>query len=141
MFMHFLASHHKKHAMPSRPPEEFIENIRRKLHASIPHYAVLLPGIRQADVQRELVDLAALLGVDWPGDLLLPRYDIERRRLCTLLDTLTAAAREDQQATYQLRISKMMSSDLAPAPPPRVTAAVDRWLERWLSGREAGRLP
>jgi hypothetical protein len=50
--------------MPSPPPEKLIENIRRKLGASIPHYAPLLPDMRHGDVRHELVDLAATLGVD-----------------------------------------------------------------------------
>jgi len=62
-----LASYNKKsQTMPSPRPEKFIANIRRKLHANIPHFASLLPGMRHADVERELVDLAAMLGVDWP---------------------------------------------------------------------------
>jgi hypothetical protein len=97
--------------------------------------------MRHADVERELVDLAAMLGVNWPGDWSPLAYQTERRRLCTLLDSLTAAAREDQQATYQQRISKMMAGDLTGDAIPSVTAAVDRWLERWLSGNEIGRLP
>jgi hypothetical protein len=127
--------------MPSPPPEKFIENIRRKLHASVPHYASLLPDMRHADVEHELADLAAMLGVDWPGDCSPPAYQIERRRLCTLLDSLMAAAREDQETMYQRRISKMMANDPAGDPLAPVTAAVDRWLERWLSGKEGGRLP
>jgi hypothetical protein len=127
--------------MPSQPPEKFIENIRRKLHASIPHYAALLPEMRHADVERELVDLAATLGNNWPGDWSPPAYQTERRRLCALLDGLMAAAREDQQANYQQRIKKMMASHPDVDPVATVTAAVDRWLERWLSGKEAGRLP
>jgi hypothetical protein len=42
---------------------------------------------------------------------------------------------------YQRRISKMMANDPAGDPLTSITAAVDRWLERWLSGKEAGRLP
>jgi len=126
---------------PSQPPETFIENIRRKLHASIRRYAALLPDMRHADAERELVDLAAMLGVDWPGDWSPPTYQRQRWRLCALLDGLMAAAREDQEAMYQRRISKMMRSDLTGEAVPLVTAAVDRWLERWLSGKEAGRVP
>ena len=58
-----------------------------------------------------------------------------------LLDSLMAAAREDHEAMYQRRISKMMASDPAGDPLTPITAAVERWLERWLSGKEAGRLP
>jgi len=127
--------------MPSPRPEKFIENIRRKLRASIPHYAALLPSMRHADVERELVDLAAMLGVDWPGDWSPPTYQRQRRWLCGLLDSLMAAAREDQEAMYQRRVLKMMARDPAGEAVPPVTVAVDRWLERWLSGKETGRLP
>jgi hypothetical protein len=65
----------------------------------------------------------------------------DRRQLSALLDSLMAAAREDQAAMYQRRISKMMATDTNDDAVPAVTAAVDRWLERWLSGKEAGRLP
>jgi hypothetical protein len=42
---------------------------------------------------------------------------------------------------YQRRISKMITGEPAGEALAFVTAAVDRWLERWLSGKEAGRLP
>jgi hypothetical protein len=127
--------------MPSPPPEKFIENIRRKLRASIQYYPALVPEMRHADVERELVALAEMLGVDWPGDWSPPTYQRQRRWLCILLDSLMAAAREDHEAMYRRRISKMMANDPAGDPLTPITAAVDRWLERWLSGKEAGRLP
>jgi hypothetical protein len=100
-----------------------------------------MPDMRHADVERELVDLAAMLGVDWPGDWSPLTYQQQRRQLCALLDSLMAAAREDQEAMYQRRISKMMANDSSGDPLTPITAAVDRWFERWLSGKEAGRLP
>jgi hypothetical protein len=127
--------------MSSQPSEKFVENLRRRLHARIPYYASLLPDMRHADVEDELVDLAGMLGVDWPGDWFPEGHQRDRRQLCSLLDSLMAAAREDQEAMYRRRISKMMASDPAGDPLPPMTAAVDRWLERWLSGEEAGRLP
>jgi hypothetical protein len=120
--------------MQSQPPEQFIDDIRRNLHARVPYYAALLPDMRHADIERELVDLAAMLGVNWPRDWSSPAYQTERRRLCVLLDSLVAAAREDQQTNYQRRISRMMASDPDGEQAAPVTAAVDRWLERWLSG-------
>jgi len=51
------------------------------------------------------------------------------------------AARDDHEAMYLRRIWKMIANDPAGDPPTPITAAVDRWLERWLSGKEAGRLP
>jgi len=127
--------------MPASFPEIAVDTLRHKLHAAIPRYAALLPDMRHADVEQELVDLAAMLGLEWPGDWSPPAYHRDRRRLHTLLDSLMAAAREDQQAAYQQRISNMMASDPVGKAGPLATSAVDRWLERWLSGREAGRLP
>ena len=128
--------------MPAPSPEIPVETLRRTLHAAIPHYAALLPlEMRHADVEKELIDLAARLGVDWPGDWSPRAYNSQRRRLSALLDSLVAAARADQEAAYQQRISNMMTSDPVGQAVPAVTAAVDRWLERWLSGKEAGRSP
>ncbi len=131
----------QRQTMSSQRPEKFVENVRRRLHARIPYYASLLPDMRHGDVEHELVDLAVLLGVEWPGDWTEQVYQRDRRQLCALLDSLMAAAREDQEAMYQRRISKMMASDPTGDAVVPVTAAVDRWLERWLSGNEAGRLP
>ena len=127
--------------MSPQRPEKFVENLRRKLHARIPYYASLLPDMRHDDVEHELVGLAAILGVEWPGDWSPQGHHRDRPQLRALLDSLMAAAREDQQASYQQRIQKMMASDPTRDAVAAVTAAVDRWLERWLSGKEAGRLP
>ena len=105
--------------MPSPSPEVVIENIRRTLHASIAHYAALLPDAICDTAEDELFDLAQLLGIEWA--------EAERARVSLLLRTLAEAALEDQQATHRQR-----------AP---VTTSVDRWLERWWSGKEAGRMP
>jgi len=121
--------------------DRVLETLRRRLHAAIQRYAALLPDMRHADIERELIDLAAMLSIDWPGDFSPEAYRANRRRLCTLLESLVAAAREDQQAAYQRRISTMMASDSAGDAAPLAVSAVDRWLERWLSGKEAGRLP
>jgi len=127
--------------MSPQRPEKFVENLRRKLHARIPYYASLLPDMRHGDVEHELVDLGAILGVEWPGDWPPQGHHRDRPQLCALLDSLMSAAREDQEAMYRRRISKMMANDPAGDPLTPITAAVDRWLERWLSGKEAGRLP
>jgi hypothetical protein len=126
--------------MPS-PPEKPVENLRRRLHARIPYYASLLPDMRHGDVEHALVDLATILGFEWPGDWSEQVYQRHRPQLRALLDSLMAAAREDHEAMYQRRVLKMMGSDPRGERVIPVTAAVDRWLERWLSGKEAGRLP
>ena len=127
--------------MPAPSVERMVENLRRTLQASIPHYAGLSPDARHADVEQEIVELAMLLGLDWFGDGSPAAYRAGRQRMCTLLDSLVEAARSDQQATYQQRVSKMMAGEGDGKALPPVTVAVDRWLERWLSGKEAGRLP
>jgi hypothetical protein len=141
MFLAFSLLVQQRQRMWSQRPEKVVENLRRKLHARIPYYASLLPDMRHGDVEHELVDLAVMLGAEWPGDWSPPTYQRQRRQLCALLDSLMAAAREDQEAMYRRRISKMMANEPAGEAVPPVTAAVDRWLERWLSGKEAGRLP
>lgn len=119
--------------MPAPSPEKVVENIRRTLHAGIPHFAALLADAPGGDRQDELVELGSLLGLEWPS----PE---QRSRIEILLDTLMNAAREDQQATCERREAARMSGADADAV-PMVTAAVDRWLDRWLSGKEANRLP
>jgi hypothetical protein len=105
--------------VPSPSPEAVVENIRRTLHAGIGHYAALLPEAICGEAEDEMFDLAQLLGIDWT--------EAARPGVSALLRTLAQAALEDQQAASQQR-----------AP---VTTAVDRWLERWFSGKEAGRMP
>jgi hypothetical protein len=127
----------QRQTMSSQRSEKCVENLRRRPHARIPYYASLLPDMRHADVEHELVALAGMLGGEWSPE----GHQRDRRQLSALLDSLMAAAREDQAAMYQRRISKMMATDTNDDAVPAVTAAVDRWLERWLSGKEAGRLP
>lgn len=126
--------------MPAPSPEKVVENIRRTLHVSIPHFSTLLADAFDGGAQDELVELASLLGVDWPSAGSPGDRREQQARLEILLDTLMMAAREDRQATGERREAARMSGADAEAV-PMVTAAVDRWLDRWLSGKEANRLP
>jgi len=48
----------------ARDPNGLLHIFRGQVHAPIQRYAALLPDMRHPDVERELVDLAAMLGVD-----------------------------------------------------------------------------
>jgi len=126
--------------MPSPSPEKVVENIRRTLHASIPHYAALLGDALDGDAQDEMVELALLLGMEPPSAPSPSARRVQRQRLETLLRTLAQAAREDRQATYERREAAKLTGADGDAL-PMVTAAVDGWIDRWLSGKEANRLP
>jgi len=121
-------------AAPS--PEVAIENLRRTLHASIAYYASLAPDALDGDVEDDLVELTFILGMEWVADV--KNGSGYQTRLRRILISLCEAAREDQLNTLQRR-----QTALAEGRPeePAATAAVDRWLDRWLSGREANRLP
>lgn len=126
--------------MPPPSPEVLVENLRRTLHANIPHYAALRLEALRGEVEDELVELGFLLGLEWPCAAAENELKGHQSQLEILLDSLTDAAREDQQATGEQREAARKRGDDAGAV-RAVTASVDRWLERWLSGREAGRLP
>ncbi|HXZ03062.1 MAG TPA: hypothetical protein VEI03_23950 [Stellaceae bacterium] len=126
--------------MPAPSPEKVVANIRRTLHASISHYATLFADALDGDVQDELVELGSLLGLGWPSAISPSDQREQQIRLEILLETLTQAACEDRQATRERREAARMSGADADGVPV-VTTAVDRWLDRWLSGKEANRLP
>lgn len=126
--------------MPSPSPEVVVENLRRTLHASIPHYAALRADALRGDLEDELIELGHLLGIEWPGPDADSAHQEHRRRLEALLETLAEAAREDQRARYEKREAMKRRGEPPEAAAPE-TASVDRWLERWLSGKEAKRLP
>jgi hypothetical protein len=121
--------------MPSPSPEVVVENLRRTLRGNIAHYAALGREALSGELEDELVELSFLLGLEWPGTGSAEERQAHRQRLSTLLDGLCAAAREDRQEAHE----RQASAPAAAA--PVVTAAIDRWLERWLSGKESGRLP
>lgn len=125
--------------MPPPSPEKVVENIRRTLHASIPHYAALFGEALDGEAEDELVELGLLLGVEWPSAASADRKG-PQKRLATLLRSLAKAAREDRQATYERHAAARRAGADADAV-PMVTTAVDGWLDRWLSGKEANRLP
>jgi hypothetical protein len=127
-------------AMPSPSPEVVVENLRRTLHAGIPHYAALSAETLRADLEDEMIELGHLLGIEWPEPASEDERREHRKRLQALLDTLVEAAREDQRARYERRETMTARGDAGEAASP-TTAAVDRWLERWLSGKEGKRLP
>jgi hypothetical protein len=122
--------------MPSPSPEVVVENLRRTLRGNIAYYAALRREALKGEIEDEIVELSFLLGLEWPAD----KARDHQGRLAGLLDSLCEAAREDQQATYERRAAAAQDGT-APEAVPAVTAAVDRWLERWLSGKEAGRGP
>lgn len=122
--------------MPSPSPEVVFENLRRTLHGNAAHYAALSAEALRGDPADEVMELSLLLGLEWPGPAEAPAI----ARLGRLLDSLCDAARADQQATLERREAARRLEGSAEAVPP-VTEAIDRWLERWLSGKEAGRLP
>jgi hypothetical protein len=122
--------------MPSPSPEVVVENLRRTLRSSIAYYAALRREALKGEIEDEIVELSFLLGLEWPAE----ETPDHQARLAGLLDSLCEAAREDQQATYDRRAAAAGHGGAADAA-PAVTAAVDRWLERWLSGKEAGRAP
>jgi hypothetical protein len=126
--------------VPSPSPEVVVENLRRTLHASIPHYAALGVDALHGDLEDELIDLGQLLGIEWPAPASEAELQEHRQRLQRLLDTLTAAAREDQRVRYERREAMKAQGAAGRADTP-ATEAVDRWLERWLSGKEGKRLP
>ncbi len=126
--------------MPSPSPEVVVENLRRTLHAGIPHYAALCADALRDDLEDELIELGHLLGVEWPEPASEDERREHRKRLQALLDTLAEAAREDQRVRYERRAAMKVQGDGGEAAAP-TTAAVDRWLERWLSGKEGKRLP
>lgn len=121
--------------MPPPSPEKVVENIRRTLHASVAHYAALFAETLQAVGEDELVELSLLLGLEWPGGGSTAKAKRQRKRVETLLRTLSEAAREDQQATYERCAAARMSG----TPLQPVTAATDHWLDRWLTGKERKR--
>ncbi len=122
--------------MPSPSPEVVVENLRRTLHSNAAYYAALSAEALRGDRADELMELSLLLGLEWPG----PAEAAAIARLGCLLDSLCDAARADQQATLERREAarRVEGGEEALA---TVTEAIDRWLERWLSGKEAGRLP
>lgn len=126
--------------MPPPSPEVLVENLRRTLHAGIAHYAALRREALRDGLEDELLDLSMLLGLEWPCAAAADELQRHRQRLEPLLDSLMEAAREDQQATRERRDAAIAKGGNA-GRVKTVTVAVDRWLERWLSGREAGRLP
>ena len=122
--------------MAAPSPEIAMENLRRTLHASIAYYASLALDALDGNVEDDLVELTFLLGMEWVADAENGRgYQTRLRRI---LVSLCEAAREDQLNTLQRR---QMALDEGLPEEPATTAAVDRWLDRWLSGREANRLP
>jgi hypothetical protein len=126
--------------MPSPSPEVVVENLRRTLHASIPHYAALRAEALREDLEDELIELGHLLGIEWPAPASADERQAHRQRLQALLDTLAEAAREDQRVRHEKREAMKARGEDADALAP-ATTAVDRWLERWLSGKESNRLP
>lgn len=124
--------------MPPPSPEKVVENIRRTLHASLPHYAALFAETLRDVGDDELVELSFLLGLEWPRGGSSTKAKRQRKRIETLLRTLSEAAREDQQATYERHEAARASGAEASAVRP-VTAATDHWLERWLTGKERKR--
>lgn len=122
--------------MPSPSPEVVFENLRRTLHGHACYYAALSAEALRGDRADELMELSLLLGLEWPR----PADTAAIARLGRLLDSLCDAAREDQQATLERREAARHVEGRAEAV-ASVTEAIDRWLERWLSGKEAGRLP
>jgi uncharacterized protein YicC (UPF0701 family) len=126
--------------MPPPSPEVLVENLRRTLHVGIAHYAALRREALRDGLEDELLDLSLLLGLEWPGAAAADELQRHRRRLEGLLDSLIDAAREDQQATRERRGAALAKG--ADASRVRtITLAVDRWLERWLSGPPSGRMP
>jgi len=126
--------------MPAPSPEVVVENLRRSLHEAIPFYAQLRPQAVGDEVEDDLVELALLLGMEWASAQGPENETGCEDHLSRLLETLCEAAREDQQATYEMRnAAKVEGQDAETV--PMVTMAVDRWLDRCLTGKEAGRLP
>jgi hypothetical protein len=121
--------------MPPPSPEVVVENLRRTLRSNLAHYAALGREALSGELEDELVELSFVLGLEWPGSGSAEERHAYRQRLGALLDGLCAAAREDRQAAHE-----RPAGAAAQAAPP-VTTAIDRWLERWLSGKESGRLP
>ncbi len=121
--------------MPSPSPEVVFENLRRTLHSNVAYYAALSAEALRGDRADELVELSLMLGLEWPGPA-----EAAGAQLGRLLDSLCDAAREDQEATLERReASRRVGGEVEAVAP--VTEAIDRWLQRWLSGKEAGRLP
>lgn len=124
--------------MPPPSMEMVVENIRRTLHASLTHYAALFPETLHEAGEDELVELSLLLGLEWPRAGSASAVKREQKRIGLLLRTLSEAAREDQQATYEKR-EAARASGADPGAVPLVTVATDHWLERWLTGKERQR--
>ncbi|MGO8920038.1 MAG: hypothetical protein ACLQJR_29410 [Stellaceae bacterium] len=124
--------------MPPPSTEKVVENIRRTLHAGLSHYAALFPETLDEPGEDELVELSLVLGVEWPGAASTSKAKRERKQIGLLLRTLSEAAREDQQATYEKREAARLSG-ADPGAIPLVTVATDHWLERWLTGKERKR--
>ena len=120
--------------MPPPSPEVLVENLRRTLHANIAHYAALGHEALRDAVEDEMLELGLLLGLEWPCAATEDERQAQRQRLELLLDSLMEAAREDQLATCERRAAAQ-SAGAAASAVPVVTAAVDRWLERWLSAK------
>jgi hypothetical protein len=124
--------------MPPPSPEKVVENIRRTLHAGLAHYAALFAETLHDVGEDELVELSLVLGLEWPRGGATNKAKRQRQRIETLLRTLSEAAREDRQASYERHAAATVSGT-GSAAVPLVTAATDQWLERWLTGKERKR--